>query len=1171
MGVGGIRFAAWMVALGLAVGVPAQEMRIQFAEKVAIEAAAGTTEFDAYGRRFTLELESNDRLVSALAARGKLQAGNRLFRGMVRGMAGSWVRLARVGDSLEGAIWDGNELYVVTRHSSIAPNLSLALDASPAQTVVYRLSDSINGLSPEYCGVERGLPSSKVGSTSALKQYQSIVAELRANAALVPTEQLDIALIADTAFQAQYGILARDAILARMNTVEGIFSAQVGVLLAPSELRFVPSGSDPFTTNDAHALLDQLADYRSATPGVREAGLAHLFTGRQLEDNIAGVAFIDALCESHEGVSLSDTEPSQFYSALVMAHELGHNFGARHDGVPGVCETVTYGYLMWPQLNGSATFSQCSLTSMQSTIARARGVCIGAPHYADLTVQLPTSPHVVDTSAPFSLPVTVRSVGTQPVQDARVRVTWPAQLAYQSASVANGSCTVAGTVLNCTLGDLAPNEQRVIDLRLQGASLGTFTVEAEVDGDNDFRTSNNQGSVLVGLQSAIDLGVAMTVNPATSYMNDLVEFTVDVSSVRTQTVSNGRLAVHLFGIPVDSFDAGGHVCAIQTDRSVILCQLAPIAGGATSRIMVRTRPNRNGSFTAQANVNAENEGDYSNNYVNVNWLVLAEREVITRASTEDARVVIGDPFDVTYTLTAGGRLPSDDVTLEIAAPFYGDVESVIPSAGTCAVPAPGVATLCTFGSLNPADVRTVNVRVRMHSAGTSVVTATTRYMAAMASVQAAVFTWIRSNLRTDAAASLFTLDINEGQRGFANVDVQSIGIDPAGNVVATIDVPAPVRMLGVAAEYNPAGFQCSLVTSQRARCTGSFTSSPQLFRARIDYTADVAALVDLTVDITADNDGNSANDRAVFPLRVRPVIDLRVTSPTRAVRMFVGETIAIDATVATGRNPAPAARILAAVLPAIYALESIRFNGADCTITQPNQFATPGCDVGDLPANSTFPVTVRYRALATSPFGQFAISAFTNTDSDRSNDSVFVDYLIVGPTEVQLAVAQLSVTGTAGVGLRLPLVVVTNGAQAALDVVVQIPLPPFTTINSVSSTAICSGTTTLSCHFSSIPALSQGTIDVQLFTSASGTFTSNITMTALNDSSAVNNDASIAIRVTSPSPPSSGGGSSGGGGGGGGGSTDWLVLALLSLLALARAPGYKRPLCRIRDSCGLRH
>ncbi len=258
------RLMMGLVALLFATGAAAQEMRIQFAEKVNITAAAGLTEFDAYGRRFSLDLESNDRLIRSLVSTGKMSIGkDRLLRGRVNGVAGSWVRLAKVGDGLEGAIWDGQNLYVVTSKRQIVSKLTLPIEGADSQTVLYRLSDIIGGLPKDFCGVDVSLPPSKVSARNGLDQYKEMVAELRVNAAmLVANEQLDISLIADTAFQNQKGPLALDAMLARLSIVDGIFSEQVGVLLVPTELRMIPAGNDPFTTNDSEDLLHQLADYR---------------------------------------------------------------------------------------------------------------------------------------------------------------------------------------------------------------------------------------------------------------------------------------------------------------------------------------------------------------------------------------------------------------------------------------------------------------------------------------------------------------------------------------------------------------------------------------------------------------------------------------------------------------------------------------------------------------------------------------------------------------------------------------------------------------------------------------------------------------------------------------------------------------------------------------------
>ena len=145
--------------------------------------------------------------------------------------------------------------------------------------------------------------------------------------------------------------------------------------------------------------------------------------------------------------------------------------------------------------------------------------------------------------------------------------------------------------------------------------------------------------------------------------------------------------------------------------------------------------------------------------------------------------------------------------------------------------------------------------------------------------------------------------------------------------------------------------------------------------------------------------------------------------------------------------------------------------------------------------------------------------------------------------------------GHARARLRFPLITITNTGALADDVVVDIPLPGFATVDTISSSGNCAGTTTLQCAFDSIASGASATIDVQLLTSAEGTFTSNVTMAVDNDSTSSNNAASVALTVTAPTaPPNGGGSSSSGGAKKGGGRLEWLALAFLGLSSPAAAP-----------------
>ena len=113
----GSRLALWFAALSLSAGAVAREPSIQYAEPVALAMKAGAAQFDAYGRRFALTLIDNERVLSKLSGERRQQlSAYRMLRGSLDGAPGSWVRLTEFKGALEGAIWDGQDLYTVTRY-----------------------------------------------------------------------------------------------------------------------------------------------------------------------------------------------------------------------------------------------------------------------------------------------------------------------------------------------------------------------------------------------------------------------------------------------------------------------------------------------------------------------------------------------------------------------------------------------------------------------------------------------------------------------------------------------------------------------------------------------------------------------------------------------------------------------------------------------------------------------------------------------------------------------------------------------------------------------------------------------------------------------------------------------------------------------------------------------
>jgi hypothetical protein len=496
------------------IDASAADFRILHSESLAVRAedlaesaaaAAGPTAltFEAYGRQFTLELEPNERLLARLPAAQRIALQRTpIYRGRLEGMDGSWVRLTRIGRDLHGLIWDGTELYVIEpRQAAEAFTLAPPLGAQSAN-VVYRLSDTQSDLGPNFCAVRR--PDQE---GTALATYQSLIAELRQNATLAAaaTSEMQVAVIGDFEFFSDHPADAQAVAVARMNSVDGIFSDQVGVKLTVSTVRIFSALGDPFTdTTVPDELIDELSTYKgNQANGIRSTGVAHLMTGRNLDDSTVGIAFLESICSPSFGVSLSQggVEISSTSAMLVAAHEIGHNFGAPHDAETGTaCESTPPNFLMAAQLNGSNQFSQCSLDQMQPVIAAAQ--CITPLAFSDAALSVAPSAVSAPANQAASFAVTVSSVGTLQVDGVTVTITVPSAIDVVSAAPTAGSCSTGAGAVTCNLGNLPGSTSQRIDLAVRGNQEGTFVSSASMAAANDSDAQNNAADVTLTIGPA---------------------------------------------------------------------------------------------------------------------------------------------------------------------------------------------------------------------------------------------------------------------------------------------------------------------------------------------------------------------------------------------------------------------------------------------------------------------------------------------------------------------------------------------------------------------------------------------------------------------------------------------------------------------------------------------
>jgi hypothetical protein len=291
------------------------------------------------------------------------------------------------------------------------------------------------------------------------------------------------------------GSSPEDTIISRMNIVDGIFSSQLGVKisLAPSTLFTMPT--DPFTKSKASDLLTELRSYRRSSPTQMSLGLTHLMTGRDLDGDTVGIAYIGSVCQGSTASSLSEGRRSSLTASLIAAHEIGHNFGSPHDGESGACASTPQTFLMAPRLNGSDQFSACSIAQMTPTVNNAS--CLSAYFPPDVSLDLTTPAPQATMGTAFTASFVVRATGDDASMDVSATASIPTGLTLNSVSSTGATCTNGAGTATCSFGTMSAGDAREVDLNLTSTAAGSLAVNVALASANDASPGNNTGALNV--------------------------------------------------------------------------------------------------------------------------------------------------------------------------------------------------------------------------------------------------------------------------------------------------------------------------------------------------------------------------------------------------------------------------------------------------------------------------------------------------------------------------------------------------------------------------------------------------------------------------------------------------------------------------------------------------
>jgi len=281
-------------------------------------------------------------VLAAMAADGSVQEqqleapGIEILRGSIEGEPGSLAVLGVRDDGVQGIVISDGRTWVVT-----SGRFGAAQGLAAVDPVSYELDEktaaALNILVPpcfaeELEGYDAAAKAASAIHTEAMDGGVAGAGPCRAVQVAVETdrEYTNNLFGGDTEAAADYAYFLFAA-------VSEIYQQQLDTRVEVSFLRLW-TWSDPWDGGNTSAQLTQFQEIWNLGMSWLERDLGHFLSGRSLG---GGIAWLNAICSSSTGYGLSanlngsfpypiQDHSSQNWDLMVVAHELGHNFGAPH-------------------------------------------------------------------------------------------------------------------------------------------------------------------------------------------------------------------------------------------------------------------------------------------------------------------------------------------------------------------------------------------------------------------------------------------------------------------------------------------------------------------------------------------------------------------------------------------------------------------------------------------------------------------------------------------------------------------------------------------------------------------------------------------------------------------------------------------------------------------------
>jgi hypothetical protein len=477
--------------------------------------AAATVLID--GAAYPAELRENADLLSRVHGARSSQA--RHYEGELTGVADSWVRVSNIRGHWAGIVaLDGNR-FIIDSGAQRDKHGDVVLTAQSPNDLMTSAS-----CATEAPATSNATLAAELSSGTANADFAA-VCQTKVNGVCLLAE-LDIAF--DLLFQQRFPATYQDQAAAIMNMVDGYYRNDLSIQFDVLSMTFLSSNLFSTTTNSSDLLTD-ISNKKDAglVPFVTNSrAILHLTTGRDFDGSTIGIANVGSLCSTtHNTGTAQIVQNSIPLTALVTTHEIGHNFGADHDGSPAnTC--APSGNIMAASLSATAThFSQCSIDAITTEINSQSNLsaCFEFPVDAVLTAHA-GNPTTADANENFTLDYDISETHAS-VASAELRASGSFGAAggtFVAATINGAACSVASDAQSylCVTG----SSGGLLEVTARAAGGTTLSIGASVavgpgGGAKDIDSSNNSAGQTVATLVAPPAPSALAASAATAAIN----------------------------------------------------------------------------------------------------------------------------------------------------------------------------------------------------------------------------------------------------------------------------------------------------------------------------------------------------------------------------------------------------------------------------------------------------------------------------------------------------------------------------------------------------------------------------------------------------------------------------------------------------------------------------